>query len=147
MYAISLIPKENMHSILPLVKLLNEDKTEELLRSRLDEMLTQGYQCAGVYDTSISLGTGGKKLIGISGIWIMTKLYVGKHFEPDNVVIDPEYRNKGVGELLMKWLYDYGKSQGCIATELNCYVQNIEGQKFWEKEGYKPLGIHYQKKF
>jgi GNAT superfamily N-acetyltransferase len=139
MYTISLITKENIYSVLPLVKLLNEDKSEELLRSRLDEMLTQGYQCAGVYD--------GDKLIGVSGIWIMTKLYVGKHFEPDNVVIDPEYRNKGVGELLMKWLYDYGKSQGCIASELNCYLQNTKGQKFWEKEGYKPLGLHYQKKF
>ncbi|MBC8047889.1 MAG: GNAT family N-acetyltransferase [Fimbriimonadaceae bacterium] len=138
MYHFSLIPKENIYSIIALLKILNPVIDEQTLKSRLDEMLTQGYECVGVYD--------GDKLIGISGLWIITKYYVGKHIEPDNVVIHPDYRNKGIGELLMQWIYDYGRYKGCVASELNCYVINEKGHKFWFNEGYKILGFHFQKK-
>lgn len=138
MYRISLIPPENIHSILPLVRGLNPSLSDAELLSRLDEMLSRGYECVGVYEEN--------SLIGISGLWILTKLYVGRHIEPDNVIIDPAYRNKGIGDLLMQWIYDYGRSKGCVASELNCYVSNSKGQKFWEKEGYTLLGYHYQKK-
>ena len=138
MFSISLIPKKDISSILPLVRMLNTELSNSELLSRLDEMLAQGYECVGVYDK--------EKLIGIAGLWIITKLYIGKHIEPDNVIIDPAYRNKGIGELLMNWIYEYGKKRGCVASELNCYMANEKGQKFWVKEGYTPLGIHYQKK-
>lgn len=138
MYKVQLIPKKEIKSVLPLVKLLNENKSEELLLLRLNEMLERGYQCAGIYHN--------EKLVGVCGIWILTKLYVGRHIEPDNVVMDPEYRDKGPGESLMKWVEDYARSQGCEALELNCYIQNAKGQKFWENLDYKVLGMHYQKK-
>lgn len=138
MLTISLVPKKDISTVLPLVRILNPDLSDSILLKRFEEMFAQGYQCVCVYDK--------EKIIGISGLWIITKLYVGKHIEPDNVIIDPAYRNKGVGELLMKWIYDYGKKQGCVASELNCYMTNEKGQKFWVKEGYIPLGIHYQKK-
>jgi GNAT superfamily N-acetyltransferase len=75
----------------------------------------------------------------------MTKYYVGKHIEPDNVIIHPDYRGSGVGEALMKWIYNYAISQGCVASELNCYVSNNAGQKFWINQGYNVIGFHFQK--
>jgi len=139
MFEIKLIPSGNIYSIVPLLKILNEKIAEETLNRRLDEMVKQGYECVGVYDRD--------KLIGISGLWILTKYYVGRHIEPDNVIILPEYRNKGVGELLMKWIFDYAKTKGCVASELNCYVVNEGGHKFWFNHGFKILGFHFQKKF
>ena len=136
---IELIDANNSLSIIPLLAILNPTIPIEALQSRLSEMITQGYKCVGAFD--------GEKLIGICGLWIMTKFYVGKHIEPDNVIILPEYRSKGVGKELMLWVYDYGKSQGCIASELNCYLSNTKGQEFWEAEGFKAIGYHYQKKF
>jgi GNAT superfamily N-acetyltransferase len=138
MYDFSLIPKDKLYTVIPLLKILNPNIEDETLKSRLDEMLLQGYECVGIFDNN--------KLIGISGLWIITKYYIGKHIEPDNVVIDPEYRNKGIGELLMKWIYEYGRSKGCVASELNCYVSNEKGNKFWFNEDYKIIAFHYQKK-
>ena len=137
MYSVTLIAKENIYSIIPLLQLLDPSIDTTTLKSRLDEMVQTGYECAGVYD--------GTSLIGICGLWILTKYYVGKHIEPDNVIIHPDYRNKGIGELMMEWVFDYGKSKGCIASELNCYVSNERGLKFWEAQGYKVLGYHLQK--
>jgi len=132
-----LIPSEDIFSIIPLLRVLNTKIPEQTLRQRLSEMVAQGYKCAGLYDDD--------KLIGICGLWILTKYYVGKHFEPDNMVILDEYRSKGLGKQLMAWVYAYAKSQDCIASELNCYLSNERGHTFWEKEGYKIIAHHYQR--
>jgi len=138
MFTYQLIAKENIYSIIPMLQMLNDKISEEILQERLTEMVEKGYECVGVFD--------GNKLIGICGLWILTKYYVGRHIEPDNVMILPEYRGQGIGEKLMEWVYDYGRSKGCVASELNCYVTNNGGQKFWANEEYKILGFHYQRK-
>jgi len=139
MFTFSLIKKENIHSIIPLLKILDKNTSEEVLISRLNEMLIQGYQCVGIYEDN--------KLIGTSGLWILTKYYIGKHIEPDNVIILPEYRNKGIGDLLMKWIYEYGQKQGCVGLELNCYISNNKGIKFWHNQDFKIIGFRFQKLF
>ncbi|MBV9987835.1 MAG: GNAT family N-acetyltransferase [Chitinophagaceae bacterium] len=138
MISFRLIPKHQLECIIPFLQLLNDKIGIDMLRERLKEMQQQTYECVGVYE--------GEKLIGVSGLWIMTKYYVGKHIEPDNVIIHPDYRGQGIGEQLMEWIYAYGRSQGCIASELNCYVNNSAGQKFWANQNYKIVGFHYQRK-
>jgi len=137
MYTYRLIPSDNIFSIIPLLRMLNDKITEETLQERLTEMVKNGYECMGAYDND--------KLIGICGLWVLTKYYVGRHLEPDNVMILPEYRGKGIGEAMMESVYAYGRSKGCVASELNCYVTNSGGQKFWANEGYKIIGFHYQR--
>ena len=140
MLRFELIKKENINSIIPLLKILAPQMEETLLNERLADMVqNHNYECVGVYDAD--------KLIGMSGLWILNKYYVGKHIEPDNVMVLPEYRGSGIGEQLLEWITAYGKAQGCIASELNCYVNNSEGLKFWLNNGYKVLGFHCQKKF
>jgi GNAT superfamily N-acetyltransferase len=134
---IKLIPKDKLVSIIPFIKELNPNIPESTLKTRIDEMVVQGYQCAGLYNDGI--------LIGICGLWVMTKFYVGKHIEPDNVFILPEYRHQGLGKKLLEWVYGYGLSQGCIASKLNCYINNDTGNAFWEQEGFAKIGYHYQK--
>jgi GNAT superfamily N-acetyltransferase len=139
MIDIRLIPNEDILTIIPLLQVLNPQLSNELLTYRLQEMVKQDYRCVGIFDDD--------KLIGCSGLWILTKYYVGRHIEPDNVVILTEYRGQGIGKKLMEWIYDYAIANGCEASELNCYITNEAGQKFWMNEGYKILGFHYQKKF
>ena len=85
------------------------------------------------------------QLIGICGLWVLTKYYVGKHIEPDNMIILDDWRSKGLGKRLMAWVYDYAKSQGCVASELNCYLANPRAQAFWESEGYQKIAYHYKR--
>ena len=139
MISFRFIPDAEIDCIIPLLLILDTRFSAEILKSRLEEMLDTGYQCAGIYENN--------ELIGISGLWILYKYYVGKHIEPDNVILAPEYQGQGIGRQLMAWIYAYGQSIGCVASELNCYVTNKAGQKFWESEGYEPIGIHYQKIF
>ncbi len=126
-----------MAVVVPLLQILNPKIEEAVLVQRLSEMCEQGYQCVGAYDN--------KKLVAICGLWIITKYYIGKHIEPDNMIISPEYRSKGLGKDMMKWVYEYGQSQGCVASELNCYLTNEAANRFWANEGYERIAYHYQK--
>jgi len=136
---ISLVPKQNIHSIIPLLQVLNNTISKEILIQRVDAMIQENYQCIGIYDD--------KKLIGICGIWILTKYYVGRHIEPDNIIILPEYQNQKIGSQLMQWIDIFAKENGCEASELNCYIGNTQAHKFWEKEGYEVIALHFQKKY
>jgi len=136
---IKLIEAKNIYTIIPLLQLLNKNIAEEVLKVRLDEMIKQGYLCVGIFDK--------EKLIGICGLWILTKYYVGKHIEPDNIIILPEYQNKNIGTKLMVWIEKYAKEQGCLASELNYYVGNKDAHRFWEKEGYDVIALHFQKRY
>lgn len=135
---IEFIPRDKIQSILPLLEKLDSKISRVTLQEHLNQMLEHNYQCIGVYDD--------EHLIGISGLWTLYKYYMGKHIEPDNVIILPEYRDKGIGRRLVQWIEQYALEQGCRSVELNCYVANDKGRKFWEREGYIPLGMHYQKK-
>lgn len=140
-FKIGLIPYDQMESILPMVDELNRGSIPYVvLKERLKEMLAMGgYQCIGAYDDD--------ELIGILGVWTLVKLYAGKHVEPDNVFVKAEFRSKGVGKMLMEWMFDYAKAEGCIGSEVNCYKTNIKGNKFWENLGYEPKANHLFKKF
>ena len=134
----NLIDSENLSVILPLLAELDASIPFDVLESRLTQMITAGYECVGIYHN--------ENLIGICGVWTLVKYYVGKHLEPDNVYIRPEFRSKGIGKELNSWLKSLAISRGCEAIELNCYIKNQKGQDFWLANEYQAIGIHYQKK-
>jgi GNAT superfamily N-acetyltransferase len=138
MYNIELIKPQNINVIIPFLQLLDANLTENDLKTRLQVMLANNYQCIGVYDED--------RLVGISGLWIIQKYYIEKYIEPDNVVIHPDYRGKGIGEILSKWIDEYAVEIGCVAANLNVYATNSNAIRFWLNQGYKIISFHLQKK-
>jgi GNAT superfamily N-acetyltransferase len=132
-----IIPKSEIFIIIPLLRLTNDKTPTNILKERLIEMSNQNYECIGMYDS--------QKLIGICGIWYMTRHYIGKSMEVDHAVIDPKYRSNGLGKLFFEWIYEYVKSKGCNASELNTYVNNPKSHKFYYNEGYNIYGFHFLK--
>lgn len=138
-FQFKIIDKENINSIIPLIQKLTDNKfPDELLEERFSEMITQNYECAGVFD--------GEKLIGISGLWFCTRHYSGKSVEADHVYIDDGYRGKGLGKQFFDWIYKYAKQKGCESAELNTYVSNYPSHKFYYNEGFEIYGYHFFKK-
>ena len=137
-FTFKIINPSEINSIIPLIqKLTNNANTETVLKERFAEMVTQNYECAGVFD--------GDTLIGISGMWFQTRHYSGKSMEVDHVYIEEDYQGKGLGKQFFKWLYEYAKSKGCNTSELNTYVQNYPSHKFYYNEGYEIYGYHFYK--
>lgn len=132
------IDKENINVILPFIKKLNHDGiSDEVLLGRIHEMSKMNYQCLGIYDDI--------KLIGTCGLWFSTRHYCGKTIEPDHVIIDEEYRSKGLGSLLFNWIDQYARKKGYGTIELNSYVTNDRSHKFYFNEGFRIVGFHFMK--
>jgi len=134
------IPPEDILIVVPLLqKLGNKAISEALLEERLLEMAQQNYKCLGIYDSSV--------LIGTCGMWFQTRHYAGKSLEVDHVIIDESYRNQGIGNLLMEFVYDYAKKRSCKWVELNTYVHNFQSHKFYYNQGFVAKGYHFVKEF
>lgn len=134
-YTIKLIDKMNIHSIILLARILNPKLDDEVLLDRImGTVENPSYQCVGIYFN--------EELVGICGIWILTRIWAGKYIELDNVIIHPNYQSKGVGDKLLSWVFNYGKTQGCTASILACYVTNDKAIKFWIKNNYKIVGYN-----
>jgi len=134
---IKIIPKENILIIIPLLRQLNDKTPLDLLKKRVLEVANQNYECVGIFVND--------KLIGICGIWFMTRHYIGKSSELDQVVIDKNHQGKGYGKKFMQWVTVYLKSKGVEACELNAYIPNERSHKFYENEKFKKYGYHFVK--
>jgi len=137
-FRVEILKENQIEVVIPLVKKLNPKLSIELLEERLKEMITQGYECLACYDNK-------EQVAGICGLWTQTRFYSGKFLEPDNVFIEEKYRSFGLGQKIMKFVEILAKERGCDVLELNCYLENDKGNHFWERQGFKALGYHYQK--
>lgn len=136
--SIKVLPKDQILDVIPLMMEYKKGKVaQETLEERFLEMVEQNYECAAMYEA--------EKLIGIAGMWFMTRHYSGRSIEPDHVYIADGYRGRGLGKQFFDWMHDYAKCKGCNSSELNTYVQNYPSHKFYYNEGYEIYGYHFFK--
>ena len=137
--AFNKILKTEIPQILPLVQqLMGNQFSDEVLMERFSEMFEQNYECFGIYLD--------EKLVGVFGLWFMTRHYAGRSCEPDHIFIDENYRSLGIGKKLFQFIYNYAEERGCETSELNSYVSNYRSHKFYLNEGYEIKGYHFLKK-
>ncbi|MCE3255650.1 MAG: hypothetical protein K0R25_1144 [Rickettsiaceae bacterium] len=119
----------------PLLKQLNPKLKKKDYEQMLKAMTKNGYRMIGAFDR--------ENCVGLSGVWVNTKIWCGKYIEPDNVVVDKNYRSKGVGKLLIDWIIEEGKNLGCKTSTLDSYVANSKSHSFYFREGYVVNGFHF----
>jgi GNAT superfamily N-acetyltransferase len=137
--AFNKILKEEIPLILPFVQtLMGNQFSDEILQERFSEMFEQNYECHGIFLDD--------ELVGVFGLWFMTRHYAGRSCEPDHIYIDDKHRGKGIGKKLFEFIYNYAAEKGCETSELNSYVSNYRSHKFYLNEGYEIKGYHFLKK-
>lgn len=136
-FIIRLMVNEEMISLYPLINELNPAMQQSLFEERLEEMKDNKFNCIGIWQDD--------KLVACCGFWILIKFYNGRHVEADNVAVLKDYRNFGLGQIMMNYLHEHAKKLGCTVSELNAYVSNYKAHKFYFKDDYKILGFHFQK--
>ncbi|WP_414040937.1 GNAT family N-acetyltransferase [Acidithiobacillus sp. M4-SHS-6] len=134
---IRLLGQQDLPTILPLVQLLNPTVSPAQLAQRLQEMTGQGYECAAAFMAD--------NCVGVAGIWLGTRFWCGRYLDVDNVVVDPVYRDHGIGQQLMNWVENYARQQHCEIMVLDAYVTNQAARRFYERNGYQIVGHHFVK--
>ena len=120
-----------------LLKQLNTQLQKDDCKKMFPEMIKSGYRMIGAFDN--------KNCVGISGFWVGTKIWCGKYIEPDNLVIDENYRSAGIGKMLMDWIITEGKKLSCKVSVLDTYTNNDKSHRFYFREGYVIKGFHFYK--
>jgi ribosomal protein S18 acetylase RimI-like enzyme len=129
--------KEEMTPHFGLISQLNKLVTREEFEFYLDDMIAHGYRMVVVWD--------GDEALGLSGVWVTTKIYSGKYMELDNVVVAESARSRGIGHKLTAFLEDLARKEGVKTMMLDAYLENEAAHKFYKNQGFRPRGYHFLK--
>jgi len=129
--------KSEMMPLYPLIRQLSPGVTAERYAQLLDDMLAHGYRMVTIWEAEVC--------VGLSGIWVATKIYSGRYLEMDNVVVAETHRSKGIGRLLTDFVVELAISEGCEMMMLDAYLENEKAHAFYEKSGFFKRGYHFLK--
>lgn len=133
-----LTQKSEMLPHYPLIRQLSPGVSEERYTYLLDDMLAHQYRMVAVFE--------GDQCIGLSGIWVATKIYSGRYLEMDNVVVADTHRSKGIGSLLTDFIESLALAEGCEMMMLDAYLENEKAHAFYERAGFTKRGYHFLKR-
>ena len=111
---IRFVDETEIPALFPIFTVINPSNDAETLR----EMFGQGYRCAVAFEKW--------KYIGVLGVWIVTKFYIGKHVEYDHFFV---------------------RQQGCVAAELSCGINEVSSRELWAHLGFGVAGYRYRKRY
>jgi GNAT superfamily N-acetyltransferase len=121
---------EVMHQLRP-----NISRNEFLATvKRMQE--TDGYQLAAVYDEGA--------VRAVAGYRVIEMLWCGKILYVDDLNTDERFRSKGYGKVLLDWLKNEARAQGCSQIHLDSGVQREQAHRFYFREGLTITAYHFR---
>lgn len=128
---------KEMLSQIEILKFLYPNMTSERYELFLTDMIPRDYKQVAIFEN--------ETCIGLSGFWFGTKLWTGKYIEIDNFVVHPEYRKKGIGKVLTKFIDEKAADLNCTCIVLDAFTGNFPAHQFYYNQGYVPRGFHFIK--
>lgn len=86
----------------------------------------------------------GELVIGYGALVIEFKIRGGKLGHIEDIVTHPNFRNLGVGSVIIEHLTKIAENKGCYKVVLNCSETNVD---FYKKCGLRQNGISMTKMF
>jgi ribosomal protein S18 acetylase RimI-like enzyme len=132
---------EDFDAVLVLLKQLWPEKSfdPDALRTVFNRALTsdtQAYICSADDD----------KVIGFGSLTIKNNLWQeGYLAHVDELVVDAEYRSRGVGTILLEQLFVIARQRGCGRIELDSGFHRADAHCFYERQGFENRGYVFSK--
>ncbi|HEU4653943.1 MAG TPA: GNAT family N-acetyltransferase [Steroidobacteraceae bacterium] len=82
----------------------------------------------------------------VAGYRFMEMLYCGKILYVDDLITDEQTRSRGHGKLLIEWLENEARTNGCDELHLDSGVQREHAHRFYFREGLTINAYHFRKK-
>ena len=138
------VRKLTIHDVKYLISLLEQlwigKQIDPFVVKRIIEKgLSNGYQ---VYICA----TDNKKLIGYCSLTIKNNLWMLSNLgNVDELVVDSEYRNQGIGKMLMNEIEKIAKDHGCKRLELDSAFHRTIAHEFYERLGFEKRAYLFSK--
>lgn len=86
------------------------------------------------------------KVVGVLIARIINRLAKRKNILfIDDLIICKNFRNSGIGKLLIKNATDYALSIDCESLELTSLISNVNAHRFYENNGFEKRQIKFKK--
>lgn len=136
----------------PELRLLDSDEALALawpvvqqLRPQLERedylALRQQQQAEGVKAVGLFLD---EICIGYAGYRVQHMLAHGRVLYVDDLVVDNGRRGEGAGGLLMEWLVEAARSEGCASLQLDSGTQRQGAHAFYFGRGMRINAFHFR---
>jgi PhnO protein len=125
--------ENDFEGIVGLLRQLWTDKVinAEVLRAVFDRALishAKTYLCAMEEE----------KLVGFGSLTIMDNFWPeGSLAYIDELVVDSQFRNKGIGAKILSELTARARKQGCCKIQLDSLFRRTESHRFYERQGFE----------
>ena len=83
------------------------------------------------------------RVIGWLQVYVRQLLMVERHAEMGGLVVDRDYRGRGIGRLLVDWAESWARDHGCRSLYLRSNVQREEAHRFYERLGYQLVKVQH----
>jgi ribosomal protein S18 acetylase RimI-like enzyme len=60
----------------------------------------------------------------------------------DDIFVEPEYRNRGMGSALLQSVRDWAQERGADGISLQVAAANARGRKFYEDLGFREISVY-----
>jgi len=128
---------EEIQSCYSVMKELRENLIEKDFVEKIRSLQKNGYFLVFAEDSG--------KPVALAGFRIGESLAWKRYLYVDDLVTLPEYRSKGFGSALLKWLTDFASNEGCVTFHLDSGVQRKDAHRFYEREGLQISSYHFAK--
>jgi GNAT superfamily N-acetyltransferase len=132
---------KDFDEVVLLLRQLWQDKPLDL------ESLRTVFNRALVSDSKTYLcATNGKRVIGFGSFTMKNNLWPeGPIGYVDELVVDSEFRSKGIGAQLLKRLVALARQKSCCRIELDSAFYRKESHRFYERHGFKRRAYVFSK--
>jgi ribosomal protein S18 acetylase RimI-like enzyme len=72
-------------------------------------------------------------------------MWCGDYMEFDNLVVHPDFRNRGVASALMEKVESMAREKECSIVVLDSYTNNHTSHRLYHRKGCEIWGFHFIK--
>jgi GNAT superfamily N-acetyltransferase len=95
-------------------------------------------------DVRFYLALRGRDAVGFVRLFFEERSW-GRSCEVETLVVDAGARGRGVGSQLMRRAEEVAREEGALGMRVNVLHTNVDGRRFYEQDGYRPLAVRYAK--
>ena len=137
-YVKEVLNREDLLKAFSVMKQLRTHFVEETYISLIEDMKAEGYKMFALYV--------GEQIVAVAGVIKLTNLYYGKHVWVNDLVTDANQRSKKYGQVLLSFVSDWAKENGCNVVALSSGIQRVSAHRFYElKMGFDKSSYVFKK--
>ena len=121
----------------PLMNILRPLLIESEFSDQVSRQQEQGYHLVMLQEDHIP--------VSLLGYRLVENLIVGKFLYVDDLVTDPDLKQRGYASRLLNWAVEVAKQHNCCAVQLDSGFGNIDAHRLYLNQGFQLNAHHLHK--